>query len=351
MTGIFDFLTSRQFLLPLALFTSGLLSGLLAERLVLKAALALAARTGRSFFLAARSALRGMITLWFAIAGVYAAIHIIDLSPGVATYYHQGLLVLLAFSVTVVIARLSAGLVDLYIRMAEGSVPSATILGNILRIVIVLTGILVILTLLHVPIAPLVTALGIGGFAVALAFNDTLSNLFSGLHILASKLIRPGDYVRLDSGEEGYVADVTWRNTTIRTLPDNMVVIPNSRLASAIITNFNQPAKEMAVLVEVGVSYASDLDTVERVTVEVAEEVLRETSGGVEGFTPFVRYHTFSDFRIEFTVVLRVHEFVDQYALKHEFMKRLQRRYRDCGIEIPRFAHLTSQDGALNVPL
>ncbi len=345
MTGLYNFLSSRQFLLPLALFAAGLLTGLLVERLVLKAALGIANRTGRKGFLAIRSALRGMITLWFAVAGLYTAIHLIDLNPGVATYYHQGFLVLIVFSITVVIARLSAGLVDLYIRMAEGAVPSATILGNMLRIVIILTGILVILTLLHVPIAPLVTALGIGGFAVALAFNDTLSNLFSGLHVLASKLIRPGDYVRLDSGEEGYVADVTWRNTTIKTLPNNMVVIPNSRLASAIITNFNQPVKEMAVLVEVGVGYASDLDVVERVTVEVAKEVLRETAGGVEGFEPFVRYHTFSDFRIEFTVVLRVHEFVDQYALKHEFIKRLQRRYRENGIEIPFLTHGIVLDG------
>ena len=339
MIRIWDFVTSGQFLLPLALLAAGIAAGLVIEKVVLRAARSIARVTRWQGYRMVRSALRGMITLWFAIAGLYAALHLIDLSPNVAAYYHQGFLVLMVFSLTLVVARFSAGLVDLYIRMAEGSLPSATILGNALKIAILLTGALVILTLLDVPIAPMITALGIGGFAVALAFNDTLSNLFSGMHILASRLIRPGDFVRLDTGEEGYVSDVTWRNTTIRTLPNNMVVIPNSRLASAIITNFNQPVKDMAVLVEVGVGYASDLDEVERLTVETAREVLADAAGGSGGFEPFIRYHTFSELRIEFTVILHVEEYVDQYELKHEFIKRLSRAYRQAGVEIPYIVH------------
>ena len=91
----------------------------------------------------------------------------------------------------------------------------------------------------------------------------------------------------------------------------------------------------MAVLVDVGVSYGSDLEEVERATVEVAREVMDEVQGGVPGFAPFIRYHTFGDFSITFTVILRAKEFVDQYLIKHEFVKRLHRRYRDEGIEIP----------------
>jgi small-conductance mechanosensitive channel len=86
----------------------------------------------------------------------------------------------------------------------------------------------------------------VGGLAVALALQDTLSNLFAGLHIIASKKLLPGDYFLLDSGEEGYVQDVNWRNTFIRTLRNNMIVVPNARLASAILTNYYQPSSEMA---------------------------------------------------------------------------------------------------------
>ena len=97
------------------------------------------------------------------------------------------------------------------------------------------------------------------GLAVALALQDTLSNLFSGLQVVASRQVRLGDYVKLESGEEGYVTDITWRNTSIRALPNNMVIVPNSKLASTLVTNYYQPEREMAVLVQVCVGYQSDL--------------------------------------------------------------------------------------------
>ncbi|MDD3719593.1 MAG: mechanosensitive ion channel family protein [Actinomycetota bacterium] len=335
MAEIYDFMTSGQFLLPLAFLAGSLVLGFLAEKIVLRILKKVTARTKWGAYEALKNGLRGMITLLFVTAGLYFAIRLTDFSPEVLVYYQRALMVLVIFSLTVAAVRVTAGLVDIYVRKAEGAVPSTTILGNMLRIVIFLTGLLVVLSYLDIPIAPIITALGIGGFAVALAFQDTLSNLFSGLHILASRLVKPGDFIKLDTGEEGYVADVTWRNTTIRTLPNNMVVVPNSRLASAIITNYNQPRKEMAVLVDVGVDYASDLGEVEEVTVGVAADVLREVPGGSGDFKPFVRFHTFSEYRIEFTVVLRVNEYVDQYRLKHEFVKRLHRAYREHGIDIP----------------
>jgi small-conductance mechanosensitive channel len=91
----------------------------------------------------------------------------------------------------------------------------------------------------------------------------------------------------------------------------------------------------MAVLVNLGVHYGSDLQKVEQVTVEVAKEVMKEVAGGVPGFQPFIRYNTFGDFSINFTVILRGKEFVDQYLIKHEFIKRLHARYKKEGIVIP----------------
>lgn len=174
-----------------------------------------------------------------------------------------------------------------------------------------------------------------GGLAVALALQDTLSNIFSGLQIIATRQIRQGDYIRLSGGEEGYVTDITWRNTLVRALANNLVLIPNSKLAGAIITNYQLPDTDMGVLVQVGVSYDSDLEKVERITVDVARALLRDVQGGVSGFEPFIRYHTFAEFSINFTVILRCQEYVDQYLVKHEFVKRLHSRYRDERIEIP----------------
>jgi small-conductance mechanosensitive channel len=89
------------------------------------------------------------------------------------------------------------------------------------------------------------------------------------------------------------------------------------------------------VLVQVGVDYASDLGRVEQFVSEVGGEVMAQVRGGVPDFVPFIRYHTFADSSINFTVILRAKEFTDQYLITHEFVKRLHVRFDDEGIVIP----------------
>jgi small-conductance mechanosensitive channel len=144
-----------------------------------------------------------------------------------------------------------------------------------------------------------------------------------------------GDYVKLDSGQEGYVVDFSWRSTRLRMLANNLVVVPNAKLAQAIVVNHDLPSRDLAVLVDVGVDYGSDLAQVERVVMDVGHEVMTDVAGGVPEFEPFIRYHTFGDSSIDFTVILRAREFVDQYLIKHEFVKRLHARFNQEGIVIP----------------
>ena len=118
-------------------------------------------------------------------------------------------------------------------------------------------------------------------------------------------------------------------------LSNNLIVVPNAKLAQAIVVNHHLPSQELAVLIDVGVDYGSDLRHVERVVVDVSRRVMNEVTGGVAGFEPFIRYHTFGDSSIDFTVILRAREFVDQYLIKHEFVKRLHARFNDEGIVIP----------------
>jgi small-conductance mechanosensitive channel len=212
---------------------------------------------------------------------------------------------------------------------------SAGALKTLYRAIVLGFVFLIILDRLKITITPFLASLGIGGLVVALALQDTLANFFSGIYIFFDKPIRIGDYISLESGQEGYVTQIGWRSTRIRMLPNNILIIPNTKLVNSQITNFYLPETELAVLVQVGVSYESDLEKVERVTIEVARQVLAETQGGVEGFEPFIRYHTFSDFSINFSVILRAREYVDRYLIIHEFIKRLHRRYAIEGIEIP----------------
>jgi small-conductance mechanosensitive channel len=114
-----------------------------------------------------------------------------------------------------------------------------------------------------------------------------------------------------------------------------MIIVPNSKLASAIITNYMLPDTDMGFMVGVGVSYGSNLAKVEQVAIDVAKEVLREVQGGIADFAPVVRFHTFNDSSIDFNVILRCRSFVDQYELKHEFVKKLHHRFAQESIEIP----------------
>ncbi len=281
------------------------------------------------------AALQGPVVLAGLILGLYVGLDLWPLASGLERVVQRTLLVLVLVLATWVAARLGAEIVHAQTRPAHGSLPSVTLLPNLTRMTVLVVGALVILESLGISITPIVTALGVGGLAVALALQDTLANLFAGVHVLLSRQVRPGDFVRLSSGEEGYVQDITWRYTTIRQLPNNITVVPNSKLAGAVTTNYYLPEQETAVLVEVGVAYDSDLPAVERVTVDIARSVMREVEGAVPSFEPFIRYHTFGDFSINFTVILRAREVTAQYLIKHEFIKRLHRRYQEEKIEIP----------------
>ncbi|MFI9258056.1 mechanosensitive ion channel family protein [Streptomyces sioyaensis] len=280
-------------------------------------------------------ALRAVVP-WAAIAGgLAAATAALPLTETVGHTVNRTLMVLLILVATLTAARVITGLVRSLAQSRSGVAGSATIFANITRIIVLAMGFLVVLQTLGISIAPLLTALGVGGLAVALALQDTLANLFAGVHILASKTVQPGDYIRLSSGEEGYIVDVNWRNTVVRQLSNNLVIISNAQLSGTNMTNFTRPEQKLTILVQVGVGYDSDLDHVERVTMEVVESVMKDVNGGDPDHEPAVRFHTFGDSRIGFTVILGVGEFSDQYRIKHEFIKRLHRRYRDEGIRIP----------------
>ena len=195
-------------------------------------------------------------------------------------------------------------------------------------------GLIIILKHFNVEITPLVATLGIGGIAIGFALQDTLSNFFAGLHIISDKPINIGDFVELEGNISGYVEDIGWRSTRIRTLPNTMVIVPNSKIASTTITNNSLPVPEMSVVIQCGVAYTSDLEKVERVTIETAKKIQKNVHGAVKDFEPFIRYHTFGDSNINFSIILRVQTFVDKYLVTHEFIKALKKSYDKEGIEI-----------------
>ncbi|MGW7074769.1 mechanosensitive ion channel family protein [Streptomyces sp. NPDC054866] len=280
-------------------------------------------------------AVRTLVPCAAITAGAAVAAAALPLTPRTGRNVTMTLTALLVLAATLTAARVVTTLVKSLAQSRSGVAGSATIFVNITRVVVLAMGFLVVLQTLGVSIAPLLTALGVGGLAVALALQDTLANLFAGVHILAAKTVQPGDYIKLSSGEEGYVVDINWRNTVVRQLSNNLVIIPNAQLAGTNMTNFSRPEQDLSIMVQVGVSYDSDLEQVERVTTEVVENVMKDVDGALPEHEPAVRFHTFGDSRISFTVILGVGEFSDQYRIKHEFIKQLHQRYRAEGIRVP----------------
>jgi len=330
-----DNATAIMLAIPALFVAGGVIAGIIVERLLLRKLRRLLEKTQWDGLAVIIRALRGMPMLWVGLAGASGAVNNIPMSTALFDAIQKTLLVVGILSVTLVVARGATGFLNLYTRKTEGAVPSISIFANLAKVIVFLIGAMVVLQSLGISITPMLTALGVGGLAVALALQDTLSNFFSGLLILASGQIKRGDYVELETKERGYVADITWKNTTIRTISDNMIIVPNSKLSSTITTNYYQPQKEVAVRVEVGVAYESDLKKVEEVTVDVAREVMREVPGGVPAFEPHIFFHTFSDFSINFTAVMHASEYREQYVVRHEFVKRLHERYGKEGIVIP----------------
>jgi len=246
---------------------------------------------------------------------------------------NHALLAVIVVVVSLGSAKVAGTLVHAGATSQAGTSGSATIFVTITRVVVWTIGGLVLLDSLGVAITPLLTALGVGGLAVALALQDTLSNLFAGIHILASRKVQPGDFVQLDNGMEGYIQDTNWRSTIIRQLPNNILVVPNATVASSIVTNYHLPEHEISVTVPCSVSYGSDLGHVELVTIEVGQEVMQEVKGAVAEHEPTVRYNTFGGSGISFNVGLRAADISAQALIIHEFIKRLHARYQKEGID------------------
>lgn len=282
--ALVNFERISEFLLPAAILLGTLLVGLVLRKIIIGRLMHWADKTKSRIDDVVIAAVRGPFLIWCLMLAIYLAMEFSKLPEEIVTIAGKTLLVLGILSVTLVAANITTRMIKVYSGKIEGALSVSSLTQNITRIVIIGVGVLIILNNLGISITPLLTALGIGGLAVALALQDTLSNLFSGFYISLARQIRVGDFIKLESGDEGYVLDIGWRVTRIKMLPNNVVVIPNNKLAQSIITNYYLPDKELAVLVQVGVHYDSDLRKAEKITIEVAREVMKEVKGGVPEF-------------------------------------------------------------------
>ena len=229
--------------------------------------------------------------------------------------------------VTYALARSGGVLLAWYLRRARVRQSLIRMIRRFALILIYIIGLLVMLDYHGISISPLIAGLGIGGLAIALALQPTLSNFFAGAQIVSDRVVHVGDYIELEDGSiRGYVTDVGWRSTRIRTPYNNMIIIPNSRLAESMVTNYFGPTMEMAVLVNCGVSYNANLLEVETIALEVAREVIQEFDEADKSFEPWFAYEEFGDSNINFWIWIQAKDRIASFRVKSEIIKRLKAR-------------------------
>ena len=283
------------------------------------------------------TAVRFPSMLWCVVVGLFVAIQTVELLPTrMAVQLNLVLEAAVILSATFTVAGVLGTLVAAASERRALGVGVTGLARAAVRVFVLVIGGLILLDAIGVRITPLLTALGVGGLAVALALQDTLSNLFAGVHLLADRPIRVGDYVKIAETIEGHVVDVGWRSTRVRMLQNNVVIVPNKRVAESVIVNYDMPERRMSTQVAVSVGYDSDPDRVEALLADEAKRAAGEVAGLLAEPPPLAYLSPgFGPYSLDFTLSCHVTSFVDQYAVQHELRKRILRRLRAEGIDMP----------------
>jgi small-conductance mechanosensitive channel len=250
-------------------------------------------------------------------------------------YWHDAVFFVIT---TLIIALLATRILSVimlgWLKVTKGFKRTPGLLNKALSAIIFIIAVVIILGYLEIDVTPMVAGVGIGALAIGLALQSTLSNFFAGMHLLSDRPINVGDFIELDKDTSGIVEDIGWRSTRIRTLADNLIIIPNAKLADSNILNYSMPKQDMSLWVPCGVAYESDLKKVERISIEVAKQIQQTVEGAVPDFEPAFRYREFGDSNINFITILRVNDSMKRFIVRNEFIKALKERYDKEGIEI-----------------
>lgn len=326
-----DFLMDT-FLVPVVILVSSLVIGIFINRMINKYLLVhIVVDSWQHIFI---NVVRGLPVAWCMGVGLYWSIDTIHLPPTITKMLSYVLFAVIVLTVTRVIARTISGTINFYTARSGENMPKTTLLNNIINIIVYTIGVLIVLQYFGISVAPILTALGVGGMAVALALQDTLANIFAGIHLILSKQIRINDYIRLSSGEEGIVRDITWRFTVIHSMDNNIVIVPNKNISQSNVNNYNMATESIIVGIEVGVDYNCDLEFVEKTCLEVTNKLIATQDPTAQG-EPVVRYRDFADSSINLKIFFPVSDFRIQSRMRHELMKAIAKEFRKQNINIP----------------
>ena len=281
-------------------------------------------------------AVRGPVCIAAALGGAWLALRALPLPSEMDAYLNRGWIVAATLLLVAVGLRMINGLTRGVVQKSPALAGASGIIRVVGRIIVLSLGGVMILQSLGIAVEPLIASLGIGSLAVGFALKDTLSNLFAGVYLFADRPIRVGDYVKIEGGEEGYVEAIGWRATRLRMLANNMIIVPNAKLSESILTNYDLPEPQMSLVLKVPVAGDTDPDRLLAILVEEAKAAVPEIPGLLAEPEPTARFIPgFDDNAFEFSLIVRVRSYVDQYPVQSELRRRILARLRRENIQIP----------------
>lgn len=318
--------------LPLVIVVSCLLIGWIAEYLIKRRLIRISQALGLSSFTVVAKGFSGLLWIIILLEGIYAAISLLQLPAPQLILLRKISISAVLLVVTHATMRISTGFVEIYAQRNQHMSPifSSSLLRNITRGTVYTIGILITLETIGISVTPILTALGVGGLAVALALKDTLSNMFAGIQLMATRQINIGDYIILESGQEGAVTDIHWRFTVLKALKGNSIVIPNAKLASAIVSNYSIVNKQLNASISLTIGHENHLVLVEQIIFRIVFDTLSKLGRiDLDKDSIRVRFQTVTEFGINILIVFPVSEYIDQFGLSHEIVREIHSAFRE----------------------
>lgn len=229
---------------PVLAFLASYIVGLWVRRVVSNAFERWASRIGWQGSKMVITAVYRPFLFWFVILGVSVAIHVSAVSPQVKGITGKAMGSLFVLSLGWLGINLFGQLLGIYLPRLKTRWPTITLAKNITRATVVVVCALIMLEIWGMPTSPLLVLIAVAILAAALTLRNAAPNLFAGLHLNATQQIQVGDYIKLETGAQGYVTEISWYNTRIKALDESIVIVPNNQLLQFTVVNYGHPLRK-----------------------------------------------------------------------------------------------------------
>jgi small-conductance mechanosensitive channel len=307
-------------IIPVATIGAALIAGVAIERLLVNYLYRYFRRRQWHTLRRLVRSFNGLVTLWFGLLALRAVLPDLPLKPRYIPITQHLASALTILTVTILLSRVLIALVRSRSDETGAKITSISLIENISKIVVYLIGLLFIFRTFGIAVTPILTALGVGGLAVALALQDTLSNLFAGIYIILSKNLSIGDYIKVDGAQEGVIRDIAWRVTTLETIGNTLVIIPNNKLSTGVVVNYDKPDRHSDLVIPFTFdphktpAFQKELErTAEMLRTRYAEEILDIK----------IQYTSLTVAHAAIDLVIRLKDYSLQNALRDEAIRAI----------------------------